>query len=106
MLSPGFPYGKEAGASANDAAACAIVGLFFVKFWSQTRDSLFIAFAGAFWLLALSQALVALSVVPREERSWIYLLRVAAFVVIALAIVQKNTGRGVRREPAKRPVVP
>jgi hypothetical protein len=78
--------------------AFVVVGLFFVKFWTQTRDTLFIAFAIAFWLLALNQALVALSAVPREERSWIYLLRVAAFVVIAIAIVQKNTGRGVRRD--------
>jgi hypothetical protein len=76
--------------------AFVVVGLFFVKFWTQTRDSLFIAFAIAFWLLALSQALVALSVVPREERSWIYLLRVAAFVVIAIAIVKKNSDGDVR----------
>jgi len=79
------------------AMAFSVIGLFFIKFWTRTRDSLFIAFAVAFWLLAISQTLVALGVVPRGEQSWIYLLRVAAFVLIAIAIVRKNAARRVRR---------
>jgi hypothetical protein len=67
-----------------------IAGLFFLRFWSRTRDGLFFAFACAFWLLALNQALVALAGVPREEQSWIYLLRLAAFTLIIAAIVRKN----------------
>jgi uncharacterized membrane protein YbhN (UPF0104 family) len=67
-----------------------VIGVYFVKFWTRTRDSLFIAFAIAFWLLAANQALLSLDTVPREERSWIYLLRVAAFIFIAIAIVRKN----------------
>ena len=81
-----------------------VIGIHFVKFWSRTRDALFIAFAIAFWLLAANQGLVAIGVVPREEQSWIYLLRVAAFVFIAVAIVRKNAGPDVRRaerHPAK-----
>jgi hypothetical protein len=69
----------------------AAIGLCFARFWSLNRDPLFVAFAAAFWLLALGQALVGLSIVPREEQSWVYLLRVAAFVCIAIAIVRKNT---------------
>jgi uncharacterized membrane protein HdeD (DUF308 family) len=79
------------------AMSFGVIGLFFVKFWIRTRDSLFIAFAIAFWLLAISQTLVALRVVPREEQSWIYVLRLAAFVLIAIAIVRKNAVRDVRR---------
>ncbi|HTV30321.1 MAG TPA: DUF5985 family protein [Xanthobacteraceae bacterium] len=70
-----------------------VIGVFFVKFWQRTRDPLFIAFAIAFWLLALNQSLLATNVVPSEERGWTYLLRVAAFVFIAIAIVRKNAGR-------------
>ena len=70
-----------------------IAGLFFLKFWSRSGDSLFICFAIAFWLLALNQFLLASGGVPREEQSWIYLLRLAAFVLIAVAIVQKNADR-------------
>lgn len=70
-----------------------IAGLFFLKFWSRTRDTLFAVFAGAFWLLALNQALAALAGVPREDLSWIYLLRLLAFVLIIAAIVGKNLGQ-------------
>lgn len=67
-----------------------IAGLFFLRFWFRTRDALFAAFAAAFWLLALNQAVTTLSGVPREELSWIYLLRVAAFSLIIAAVVRKN----------------
>ncbi len=67
-----------------------IAGLFFLRFWTRTRDLLFAAFAAAFWLLAANQALVAIIDAPREERSWIYLLRVAAFGMIIAAVVWKN----------------
>jgi len=67
-----------------------VAGLFFLRFWARTRDPLFAVFACAFWLFALNQALVALSGIPREEQSWIYLLRVGGFVLIILGIVAKN----------------
>ncbi|HEY0445188.1 MAG TPA: DUF5985 family protein [Allosphingosinicella sp.] len=67
-----------------------LAGLFFLRFWKQTRDSLFIAFALAFWLLGLNQALLAFSRVPVEERTWLYLLRLAAFSLILIAIGYKN----------------
>lgn len=67
-----------------------IAGLFFLRFWTKTRDLLFAAFAAAFWLLAANQALVAMIDVVREERSWVYLLRVAAFALIIAAVVWKN----------------
>jgi hypothetical protein len=67
-----------------------VAGLFFLRFWKRTSDGLFAAFALAFWLLGLTQALLAFSSVPLEERSWLYLLRLAAFVLILLAIWRKN----------------
>ena len=67
-----------------------IIGVFFLRFWRRTRDPLFLAFAGAFWLLAMGQALLALSGMPVEERTAIYLLRLAAFVLILAAIWRKN----------------
>lgn len=67
-------------------------GLFFLRFWSRTRDGLFLSFAVAFWLLALGQTLLTLTGVPVEERSWIYLVRLAAFLLIIVAILRKNLG--------------
>jgi hypothetical protein len=67
-----------------------VAGLFFAKFWRRSRDPLFAIFAVAFWLLALNQAIVAAIDAPREEQSWAYLLRLAAFILIIVAIVYKN----------------
>lgn len=68
-------------------------GLFFLKFLRQSGDRLFLAFAVAFWLLAANQALTTIVNVPNDERSWIYLLRIAAFIFITIAIIQKNARR-------------
>jgi len=68
----------------------AVSGLFFIRFWTRTQDLLFAAFAIAFWLLAVNQALLALLNLPVEESSWMYLLRLTAFLVIILAVVLKN----------------
>ena len=67
-----------------------VAGLFFLRFWKRTGDGLFLAFAFAFWLLGLNQALLALSNIPVEERSWLYLFRLAAFALILIAIGWKN----------------
>lgn len=65
-------------------------GLFFARFWTRSRDPLFAAFSAAFLLLALNQALLVIANIPREEQSWTYLLRLGAFTLIAVAIVNKN----------------
>ena len=65
-------------------------GLFFLRFWKRTHDGLFFSFACAFFLLGVGQALLALTDIPVEERSWIYLIRLAAFSLILLAIYRKN----------------
>jgi len=67
--------------------ACA---LFFLRFWRRTRDFLFQAFAIAFLLLGIVQALLALGNIPVEERSWVYGIRLAAFLLILFAIARKN----------------
>ena len=67
-----------------------VAGLFFLRAWKRTRETLFVAFALAFWLLGLNQALLTFTNIPVEERSWLYLLRLAAFSVILISIWRKN----------------
>ena len=67
-----------------------ICGLFFLRFWRRTHDGLFMAFALAFVLLGAGQAVLALANIPTEERSSLYLIRLAAFALILLAILRKN----------------
>lgn len=71
----------------------AVASLFFLKFWRRTRDSLFLAFAASFLLMAATQLLTVVMEVPREEQSPFYLLRLTAFVIIIVAIVGKSLGR-------------
>ncbi len=67
-----------------------VAGFFFLRFWKRTHESLFLAFAVAFWLLGLAQALLAFTDIPVEERSWLFLLRLAAFSLILVSIWRKN----------------
>jgi hypothetical protein len=71
-----------------------IAGLFFLRFWWRTHDGLFASFALAFWMLGLTQALISFANVPIEERSWLFLLRLAAFSLILISVVVKNRGGG------------
>lgn len=67
-----------------------IGGIFFLRFWRETRDQLFLTFAVSFWLLGLVQAMLALGPTEPEERSWLYVLRLIAFLLIAASIIRKN----------------
>ena len=71
-----------------------VAGLFFLRFWRKTRDGLFLAFAMSFALLGVGQAVQALANIPQEERSYIYLIRLAAFTLILVSIFCKNRSSG------------
>jgi hypothetical protein len=75
------------------AAAMAfwVVGLYFMGFWRRTRDGLFLAFAAAFWLLALSRVAQALvGDVNETSAAPITLVRLSANLLILIGIVAKN----------------
>ncbi len=67
-----------------------VAALFFLKLSRKTSDGLFSAFALAFALLGLSQLLLTFTEWPIEERSWLYLIRMTAFLAIIVAIWRKN----------------
>ena len=67
------------------------------RFWKKTGDRLFVAFAIAFVLLALNQALAQWLGAADERVGYTYLLRVLGFVLILAAIVDKNLTGGRRR---------
>ncbi|MPZ40091.1 MAG: hypothetical protein GEU95_18950 [Rhizobiales bacterium] len=74
-----------------------VAGLFFFRFWARTRDAIFVYFSVSFCLLAISQALGTLAEIPRDARTWIYLLRLAAFTLLIVGIVAKNFGQATRK---------
>ena len=67
---------------------------FFMRFWRRTADRLFLAFALAFLLLALNQALAQWFDAADERLGYTYLLRVLGFVLILGAIIDKNLAQG------------
>jgi hypothetical protein len=71
----------------------AVAGLFFMRFWRQTRDRLFLIFAVSFWLLGIQRLALALTSEPVEAQTGLYLLRLLAFLLILAAIIDKNRGR-------------
>ena len=75
------------------AAGYLVAGLFFARFWSRTRERLFAMFAAAFWLLAIQRVAIVITARWLEDASWLYTLRLAAFLLILIAIVDKNRAR-------------
>jgi Family of unknown function (DUF5985) len=75
------------------AAGSLFAGLFFFRFWYQTRDRLFLYFAGSFWLEAANRVALALVAHADEQEPLFYLVRLLAYSLIVAAIWQKNRGR-------------
>jgi len=67
-----------------------VAALFFARFWTQSRDRLFILFAAAFGVLAIQRLALTISNAPMEDQTLFYVLRFVAFATIAFAIIDKN----------------
>jgi hypothetical protein len=67
-----------------------VAGLFFLRFWKKTRDSLFVYFALAFWLLAAQRMALTVTRETIEDNTFLYVVRLAAFILILVAIINKN----------------
>lgn len=79
--------------SGGTAMACVAIGLFFLRYWRRTGDRFFGVFALAFWVFAANR--VVLVTLGDEQESvgiLVYLFRLAAFLLIIAAVVDKNRG--------------
>jgi len=77
-----------------EAMACVAIALLFLRFRRMSQDRLFGFFAAAFALLALHWSLLALfNIAEDSTRHYMYLLRLLAFVLIIIGIVDKNRRR-------------
>lgn len=66
---------------------------FFLRFWRDTRDRLFLLFALSFLIMAANR--LGLAFVPSGARAgeYVYWIRFAAFAVILIAVLDKNRSR-------------
>ena len=72
-------------------AGYCVATLFFLRFRRESRDRLFLAFAVAFGLLAIQRMGLSLYLVRAVgDDTWLYVVRLAAFLIILGAILDKN----------------
>jgi hypothetical protein len=70
-----------------------VAGLFFLRFWRDTRDRLFLIFAVAFVILGAQRLALVLTREMLETQTGLYVIRLFAFLLILGAIVDKNRSR-------------
>jgi hypothetical protein len=76
--------------SGMTTAGFLIAALFFFRFWKRTSDSLFAIFAISFFLFAVGQSASVSFGFLYDDRTVVYVLRLAGFGLLLLAIVRKN----------------
>jgi uncharacterized protein DUF5985 len=69
---------------------CVVAALFFVRFYRQTQDRLFLLFAAAFGVLGFNWVTLAFYRVADETRHYAFAVRLVAFALILWGIVDKN----------------
>ena len=72
------------------AMSSVIAALFFLRFWRESRDRLFVFFFLAFSMLASNWIGLAVMQSAAESRHKVLLLRLFAFVLIILGVIDKN----------------
>ena len=72
------------------ATASITAGVFFLKFWRDTHDSFFLAFAASFIIEGLNRPTVLLEDKPSEGSPWTYFVRLLSLLLILAAILRKN----------------
>ena len=72
------------------ATSSLTAGVFFLKFWRRTHDSLFLAFAVAFLIEGVNRTALLFVAKPNEASPAVYIVRLFAFLLILAAILRKN----------------
>ena len=86
IYTPGFEGFLEGVVAVTSLAA----GLFFLRFWRDTRDSLFLAFSIAFAIEGVNRCARIFFSNPSEASPWVYIVRAFAFLIILAGIINKN----------------
>jgi hypothetical protein len=72
------------------AMACMAIAVFFVRFWNDSRDRLFLCLAAGFWMLAANYGLLGLLPTTDARRPVAYLIRLLGLMTILIGILVKN----------------
>ena len=75
------------------AALSFVAGLVFLRYWRSTGDRFFLFFMLAFWIEAANRVAMALARTWAEDEAVHYLIRLASYLLILVAIWDKNRPR-------------
>jgi glucose uptake protein GlcU len=78
--------------TAMTAMASLGVAVFFLRFWRQTQDRLFGFFALAFALMGINWIALAQLHALEGTRHLVYVVRLIAFILIIVGIIDKSRG--------------
>ena len=72
-------------------AACSLVAaLFFLRFWRDTRDPLFLAFTLFFLIQGFISGYLLRIHHPNLGRSWVFAMRLLSVLIVLASILKKN----------------
>jgi hypothetical protein len=92
--------------SFSNGVTCAlwfVAALIFLRFYRKSHDRLFMFFAASFAILSFNRIAFLLSSAPDENRTHLYVVRLIAFTVILVGIIDKNRSH---RGPVAPPAPP
>jgi len=72
------------------ALGCLTIAVFFLRFWRGTGDRFFALMSLAFAIFGVNRIVLGFLDEDNEARPAIYLFRLLAFVVIIVAIIDKD----------------
>jgi hypothetical protein len=70
-----------------------VAGTYFLKFWRQTRDLLFLGFGAAFLIEGLNRVSFLFMGASTGDDPLVYSVRLLSYLLILAAIACKNRGR-------------
>ena len=78
------------------AMASMVAGLFFLRFWKDTKDRFFLFFALSFFVEGVNRFALGFTSNPNEGRPFFYFVRFLSFCLILAAVADKNLTRNKR----------
>ena len=72
------------------AFGCLVVAIFFIQFWMETRERLFLFFAPGFVVLTIHRAMFGLATDDSDWRAVTFSLRLAGYVIILIGIIDRR----------------
>jgi hypothetical protein len=75
------------------SVASLVAGLYFLRYWLSTRDRFFLYLTSSFWIEGANRIYTGLTASWNEDSPIQYAIRVLSYLLILLAIWEKNRPR-------------